>query len=397
MSKLEQKKDSYMISVIVPIYNIEEYISECIESIVGQTYSNLQIILVDDGSIDLSGQICDTYAMQDERIQVIHQANTGLVSARKAGLKAAEGDYIGFVDGDDYIEPDFYERLLSFILEDEADFVHTGYIYEKHNVSIKRCQFEARIYELDKDTATNIINEYVLGRSEERHITFSIWSKLYRSEFIKKCYDKLPFYQSMGEDLICLCICLLEGKRMSLHKDALYHYNLRHDSLVNSTDITSIFKMARLYNCLLEVFESYNIAGQVGGNLESYITNAILSSMVRSSKFSDFINAYIFERVDLVKNMNIIIYGAGIVGQGYYAQLCKYDSCRIAGWVDADYRNIHFDFTDVVGIEEMKKLQYDLILIAVKNSDTANEIRGQLEAIGVPEWKIVWEKPKSLL
>nr|WP_296480275.1 glycosyltransferase [uncultured Acetatifactor sp.] len=396
MNKLEQKKNLYKISVIVPIYNIEEYISECIESIAGQTYSNLQIILVDDGSTDLSGQICDTYAKQDERIQVIHQRNAGLVLARKAGLKAAEGDYIGFVDGDDYIESDFYENLLHFILEDEADFVHTGYIYEKHNISIKRCQFETQIYELDKDIAVNIINEYVLGSSEERHITFSIWSKLYRSEFIKKCYSKLPFYQSMGEDLACLCICLLEGKKVSFHKKALYHYNLRHSSLVNSGDITNIFEMARLYNCLATVFEDYSVLDQLEANLKSYIINNILSFMVRSGKFYDFVNAYVFEKVDLIKNKNIIIYGAGIVGQGYYAQLCKYDSCRIVGWVDADYRNIHFDFTDVIGLEEMKKLQYDLILIAVKNSDTADGIRGQLEAIGVPECKILWAAPKSL-
>lgn len=396
MGRWEQEKNSYKISVIVPIYNIEEYIPECIESIVRQTHSNLQIILVDDGSVDSSGKICDTYARQDNRIQVIHQENAGLVMARKAGLEVANGDYIGFVDGDDYIEADFYETLLNFIVEDQVDFVHTGCIYEKHDISIKRCQFFTGIYELNMDTTVKLINEYVLGDGEERHITFSIWSKLYRSEFIKRCYAKIPFYQSMGEDLLCLCICLLEGKRVSFHSEALYHYNLRHSSLVNSTDLTIILKMARLYSRLLSVFENYDVAGQVKSNLDKYTINSILSFITRSGKYYDFVNAYIFDKVELIKNKKIVIYGAGVVGQGYYAQLCKYATSSIVGWVDADYKNIHFDYANVVGVDEIENMQYDLILIALKNSDTANEVKLQLQGIGVPEWKIVWEKPKAL-
>lgn len=384
------------ISVIVPVYNIEAYISQCIESIIGQTYSNLQIILVDDGSTDSSGEICDTYAERDDRILVIHQTNMGLVLARKTGLEAADGDFIGFVDGDDYIDAAFFETLLNFILIDQVDFVHTGYIFEKHNISIKRCQFETKIYALNKDIAVNIINEYVLGKCEERHITFSLWSKLYRSEFLKRCYDKIPTYQSMGEDLICLCLCLLEGKKVSFHNVALYHYNLRHSSLVNSTDATIILKMGRLYNCLLDVFDKYKITAQVKNNLETFVINSILSFLVKSGKFCDFINAYIFNRIDLIKNKKIVIYGAGRVGQGYYAQLSKYASCMIVGWVDADYKNLHFDFADVIGVEEIQNIQYDLILIAVQNKDTADEIRERLQEMGVPEQKIIWEIPRAL-
>ena len=98
-----------LISVIVPVFNIDKYISKCIESIMEQTYKNLQIILVDDGSTDTSGEICDRYAKKDIRIQVIHKKNGGLVSARNAGLEAAAGEYVGFVDGDDYIDIGFYE------------------------------------------------------------------------------------------------------------------------------------------------------------------------------------------------------------------------------------------------------------------------------------------------
>ena len=104
--------EKFQISIIVPIYNVEKYVRQCIESIINQTYKNIQIILVDDGSTDTSGLICDEYASIDDRIEVIHKKNGGLDSARKAGIAIASGKYVGYVDGDDWIEPFMYERMV---------------------------------------------------------------------------------------------------------------------------------------------------------------------------------------------------------------------------------------------------------------------------------------------
>lgn len=131
MEGVEIMNDIITISIIVPIYNVEKYVRQCIESIINQTYKNLQIILVDDGSTDTSGLICDEYASIDDRIEVIHKKNGGLVTARKIGLQKAKGEYIGFVDGDDYIDDNMYESLLGYILKKDVDMVHTGYWYEK--------------------------------------------------------------------------------------------------------------------------------------------------------------------------------------------------------------------------------------------------------------------------
>lgn len=133
-----------LISIIVPIYNIEKYVSKCIESILQQTYQNIQIILVDDGSLDQSGIICDKYAALDCRIEVIHQCNQGLVVARKSGLKIARGEYIGFVDGDDYISHDMYDKLLKEIQQNDADFVHSGF-WQNGKKSIS---FEKKVIDL---------------------------------------------------------------------------------------------------------------------------------------------------------------------------------------------------------------------------------------------------------
>lgn len=117
-----------LISIIVPVYNVEEYLDKCVESIVDQTYKNLEIILVDDGATDNSGKLCDEWAKKDDRIRVVHKENGGLSSARNAGLDIATGDYIGFVDSDDYISSVMYERLLKIINEHDADIACCGVI-----------------------------------------------------------------------------------------------------------------------------------------------------------------------------------------------------------------------------------------------------------------------------
>ena len=115
-----------LISVIVPVYNVAEYLSRCVDSILAQSYGNLQIILVNDGSSDDSGRICEEYAKKDTRIQVIHQKNGGLSSARNAGLDVSSGQYVGFVDSDDWIEPEMYEEMLALMERNAAQLVCAG-------------------------------------------------------------------------------------------------------------------------------------------------------------------------------------------------------------------------------------------------------------------------------
>ncbi len=119
-----------MISVIVPIYNTSEYLEQCVGSILNQTYRDLEVILVDDGSSYLCGKACDEYAVTDYRVKVIHKENGGLVSARKTGLKAATGEFVGYVDSDDWIEPDYYEKMVLAQEKTGADIVLSGHFHD---------------------------------------------------------------------------------------------------------------------------------------------------------------------------------------------------------------------------------------------------------------------------
>ena len=207
-----------LISIIVPIFNVEKYVPECVESIRQQDYKYIQIILVDDGSTDKSGELCDQFALRDTRIEVIHQENKGLVLARKNGLKKAKGDYIGFVDGDDYIAPDMYRALLKEIVECDADFVHSGFVQNGKKV----LNFKPGViaFSSRKDREEFIKRELIFPSNG---ILPSIWSKLFKSEFIKECYGRVPDNAQYGEDLINLCICLERCEKFVLHRDCLLY------------------------------------------------------------------------------------------------------------------------------------------------------------------------------
>ena len=166
-----------LISVIVPVYNVENLITRCVKSIIGQTYPNLEIILVDDGSKDNSGSICDELALCDKRIKVIHKKNGGASAARNVGIDKAKGQYIGFVDSDDYIEPQMYESLLFGLKKYNTDISCTGIIKEHldgSNNIIIRCPSKITVFNSEE-----IIREILLAR----YVGSSLCTKLYK----RKC------------------------------------------------------------------------------------------------------------------------------------------------------------------------------------------------------------------
>lgn len=176
-----------MISIIVPIYKVEKYINKCVDSILHQTYDELEIILVDDGSPDNCPAICDEYAKKDSRIQVIHKQNGGLINARKSGLEIAKGEYIGFVDGDDWIEPEMYELFAQQIKKYSPDMVISDFYYDSGTKPANSEQLFEREY-YDKYALENEIYPHMLfsGTYYKFGINPCCWSKVYKKELLKK-------------------------------------------------------------------------------------------------------------------------------------------------------------------------------------------------------------------
>lgn len=214
-----------LISLIVAVYNIEEYIPRCIESILAQTYRNLEIILVDDGSTDRSGEICDDYATLDARIHVIHKKNGGLSDARNAGLDVATGEYIGFVDGDDWIEPDMYYAMYEACEAAGAQMAACRYkqitksgvidASSGHSVSLSK---------------TEALEIYVCG-DERYQIYNSVWSKLFQKSLIQDM--RFPVGKN-SEDIMFTTRAFCRIERLAYLDKAYYNYVLdREGSIMN--------------------------------------------------------------------------------------------------------------------------------------------------------------------
>ena len=218
-----------MISVIVPIYNVERYINKCIDSIIHQSYKNLEIILVDDGSPDKCGEIIDEYSRIDKRIHVIHKSNGGLSSARNAGLDIASGDFIGFVDSDDWIEPTMYEEMLSFMEKEQLDLVECGINLVTNNISNKYIE-KPSIVLSGKDALIRHLDSK--NRTVQSLPRTAVWSKLFKKEFWKT--NRFPVGE-IHEDYLLTCKALYEAKSVGLlRRGLLNHLTDNPNSIVNT-------------------------------------------------------------------------------------------------------------------------------------------------------------------
>ena len=233
------------ISVIVPCYNIAEYIPRCLDSIINQTYHNLEIIVIDDGSTDETGTIIDNYTSQDSRILVIHQDNAGLVAVREKGIELATGDYIGFVDGDDTIEPDMYERLLNNALKYNADISHCGVSFIWPDGHIDAHYGTGKI--IEQDTISGV-RDLLLGESIEP----SLCNKIYaRSVIRESCLDVTVLN---NEDLLRNFMLFSRAKK-SIYEDFCgYRYYQRAGSMSkdDSKIIRSFYHIERARRLIVE-------------------------------------------------------------------------------------------------------------------------------------------------
>ena len=237
-----EKLKNPLISVIVPIYNVEKYIRQCIESIICQTYSNLEIILVDDGSPDKCGDICDEYAKLDNRIKVIHQENKGLSAARNAGIKASTGEYIGFIDSDDFIMPNMYEVLLNICIDNECNIAKCSTIDVKNRkYPIVKSKSDVNVY-----SSKEILDKIY---SKENIFNPAPCNKLYS----KRIFKKILFEEGIiHEDEAAMVQFIYYAERIAVTNDILYCYYLSPDSIMRKKFSHKRFDVLKAFEIRME-------------------------------------------------------------------------------------------------------------------------------------------------
>lgn len=210
-----------LISIIVPVYKVEKYLNKCVKSIINQTYSNLEIILVDDGSPDNCGKMCDDYAKKDKRIKVIHKKNGGLSDARNKGIEIATGDYIGFVDSDDWINPDMYKILYELLIKYNADISCCNLVRTVEDIKIEEKKIEVKTFSKEE-----YLKKYFKINSQD--CVYYAWNKLYKKSIIDK--EQYPVGLT-SEDVVGTYKALLKTEKIVETNRVLYYYRYNPNSI----------------------------------------------------------------------------------------------------------------------------------------------------------------------
>lgn len=294
------------ISVIVPIYKAEQYLKICIDSILSQSFKDFEVILIDDGSPDRCPDICDAYKKKDGRIIVIHKQNEGLVKARETGVFYASGEYIGFVDSDDWVEVDWLQKISDIIDNYGVDVIcfntYINYLKRQDKVEM----FIKQGY-YGKEEAEKNIYPFMLYDDRREFYRFGIYPSICSKIYKKEIYDRCKCTDSritMGEDTACVYRCLLEANNIYILNDYFYHYRYDSNSMTNAYDKNRFEKYKILLEYLYKTIgnKKYGIKRQLKYHEAFLIKHAIHNESKAKQKFAykvhtlqNLMNKYNFE------------------------------------------------------------------------------------------------------
>lgn len=396
-----------LISVIIPVYNVEDYLEQCMKSVLAQSYKNIEIILVDDGSTDSSGKMCDEYKKKYNNVVVVHKENGGLASARKAGVKIARGVYTVCVDSDDWIDEEMLSYLHHRIINSKCEIAVSNMILEFEDTGVREemiCSLRPGVYNLSEED--NLLYRQFLVDDAGIGVLHGICGKMIETALYRENQMNVPETVSVGEDAACMYPCYMQANRVYITEGTFYHYRQRKGSVLHGISKNILNNWETLFNFLEEKckYNNPDIQRIVYENLEKFIYRRIMISI--NSRFENVIEkkaviqnlnpgkVFGFPFRSVKKNSRIVLYGAGRVGKSYYLQLQNACYCYLKGIYDSAPSGNLGSFV-IQGPEELKQASFDYIVIAVLQETMAKSIIRMLKDNGIPQEKIIWEKPET--
>ena len=305
-----------MISIIVPIYNCEQFLPACIDSILAQSYQDFEILLVDDGSNDQSGGICDQYASQDTRIRVFHRANSGVSASRNFGIENAKGAYVSFVDSDDRIHVDFLAKLLERLLSTKADFTYCDIVLD--NPDGERVY---TTYTLDGDKKSDF---HKMLREGWGALCFN---KLYKKNFLEKADIRFPEDINYCEDVLFSIQAFWMAKVIEKVPEALYYYNRRNvHSATHAMSLRLVNDSLKAMDAMVSFFKQYGLYDEYRNEINWKILLCKSELVFRPEEHRRFLssfpesNHYIWSNPYLHRKLQLLMWLVNI-RQGWLVQL----------------------------------------------------------------------------
>ena len=385
-----------LVSVIVPIYNTQEFLPRCLDSILNQLYENIEIILVNDGSTDGSLSVCEKYARKDTRIQIASQPNQGIIAAKKTGIRICRGSYVMFVDSDDWIEPELAGVMVQAMRESDCSLVCTNvYMESEEGISEKRNAIPSGIYETG-----NIAKDLFYYKNMARYgiLPYSV-AKLYPREMLREILENISDEIHYAEDKAIVFSFVFRDIKVCFMDSMYYHYCVRNGSACQSENQNYLVELTAFYKYAKKLFEGHrereHLLRQLGKYLLQETKHAINNKLGLAMPGKPIcIEPYQLDPTAFwLQKKKVILYGAGKVGADYYKQIKDCMNMELCGWVDKNYGKYQAEELDVQPIEYIQKTEYDYILIAVRKQTVFEEIKKELSAMGISEDAVIWGRP----
>lgn len=394
-----------LLSVIVPVYNAAPYLRKCLDSILHQTYRNLEIILaVDGGCSDGSVEICEEYSLKDARIKLLERPHEGLVSARKAGVAAATGEYVAYVDSDDWMEADACQRMTDLVKSLAPDVLIYG-LWEEYQGRVFECpcQILPGYYDaigMEKEIYPHMLERRYIDQKEilpgaEQNgiekasgrcvhypvIHPSVWSKLVKRELLEQTQKMVPDSVIMGEDLVCTLYTLFRAQSVMVTDDMLYHYQRRDDSA--SMNNVPFDQYKYMFDASWAALQKSPLRDFHRKQLCEWMLDAALLT-----KYEAFLEKFSELPFGPLENLRIALYGAGQLGQEIYRKTKAVFPERITLWVDQNYRLYQEAGLPVEPVRRLLEEAYDVVVIALVNEVICKEIKQNLVSMSIEPGKV---------
>lgn len=292
--------DNELISIVVPVYNVEKYLKRCLDSLVNQTYKNIEIILVNDGSTDSSLEICKGYAKKDSRVKIISKKNEGLGYTRNEGINIAKGIYIAFIDSDDYVDENFYEKLYVSAKKYNSDMVYASFKSVDKNNKMRttfNIKLNKQVY-IGEDIKTNILYNVIENNGNHKRLPMSACMILYKKEIIDKYNIRfLSERQYASEDLIFNLEFILKANTISIVNNAYYYYCYNQNSLTRKYKADRFKKVMIMYDYLKDFMKKEHLFEDTKKGINTYVISQI-RTCIKLEKYNN--------KKDALNNLKVI-------------------------------------------------------------------------------------------